>query len=75
MKIAIQARKLQRTLNSDDALAKKYGQRMARTITSRLAVLEEAETLDRVPPRPPERLHLLRGDRNEQFAVDLVHTY
>ncbi len=48
---------------------------MARTITSCLAVLEEAETLDRVPTRPPERLHQLRGGRNEQFADDLVHPY
>lgn len=41
----------------------------------RLAVLKAARTLELVPTTPPERRHQLRGDRDEQFAVDLVHSY
>ena len=41
----------------------------------RMAVLQEAETLDQVPVIPPERRHQLRGDRAGQYAVDLVHPY
>ena len=28
-----------------------------------------------VPVTPPERRHQLRRDRDEQYAVDLVHPY
>ena len=41
----------------------------------RLAVLEAAYTLDLVPTTPPDRRHQLRGGRDEQFAVDLVHPH
>ena len=48
---------------------------MARTIKIRLAVLKAAQTLALVPMTPPDRRHQLQGDRNEQYAVDLVHPY
>ena len=73
MAIAFQNRKLEKTFNSADALQKAYGDRMARTIQMRLAVLKAAPTLAQVPTTPPDRRHQLRGDRDEQFAVDLVH--
>ncbi len=46
---------------------------MARVITLRMAVLRAARNLALVPITPPDRRHQLVGDRNEQFAVDLVH--
>ena len=46
---------------------------MTRAIMNRLAVLKAARALALVPTTPPERRHQLRGDRDEQFAVDLVH--
>ena len=73
MDVAFRTRKLARTFNSDNALQKAYGLRMARAIKIRLAVLKAARTLALVPTTPPERRHQLRGDRDEQFAVDLVH--
>ncbi len=48
---------------------------MAKAIMNRLAVLQAARSLALVPTTPPERRHQLRGDRDEQFAVDLVHPY
>lgn len=41
----------------------------------RLAVLAAAPNLALVPTTPPDRRHQLRGDRDEQFAVDLVHPH
>ena len=73
MDIAFRTRKLERTFNSADALQKAYGARMTRAIMNRLAVLKAARALALVPTTPPERRHQLRGDRDEQFAVDLVH--
>ena len=45
---------------------------MAEKLKSRLAVLSNARALADVPP-PPERCHSLRGEREGQYAVDLVH--
>ena len=45
MDIAFRTRRLERTFNSERELQRVYGNRMARTIQSRLAVLEAAGTL------------------------------
>jgi proteic killer suppression protein len=73
--IAFRTRKLEKTFNSAGELQKAYGARMAKAIMIRLAVLKAARTLALVPTTPPDRRHQLRGDRDEQFAVDLVHPY
>ena len=41
----------------------------------RMAVLLAAESLADVPSTPPDRRHLLTGNRDETFAVDLDHPY
>ncbi len=74
MDIAFRTRKLEKTFNSDNALQKAYGSKVARTIENRLAVLSAARNLALVPTTPPDRRHQLSGDRDEQFAVDLVHS-
>lgn len=48
---------------------------MTKTIMKRLVVLRAARNLGLVPSTPPDRRHQLRGDRDEQFAVDLVHPH
>jgi proteic killer suppression protein len=48
---------------------------MARAISTGIIVLASAESLAMIPPTPPERLHQLQGQRQNQFAVDLVHPY
>ena len=75
MDIAFRNSKIEKQFNSASALERAYGSRMARTIKIRLAVLGAAQTLALVPTTPPDRRHQLRGDRNEQYAVDLVHPY
>ena len=75
MDIAFRTRKLEKTFNSAGELQKAYGARMAKAIINRLAVLMAARTLALVPTTPPDRRHQLRGDRDEQFAVDLVHPH
>jgi proteic killer suppression protein len=73
--IAFRTRKLEKTFNSAGELQKTYGAQMAKVIMIRLAVLKAARTLALVPTTSPDRRHQLRGDRNEQFAVDLVHPH
>jgi proteic killer suppression protein len=71
--IAFRNRRLEKQFNSAETLRKAYGDRMAKTIMNRLAVLKAARSLALVPTTPPDRRHQLKGDRDEQFAVDLVH--
>ena len=75
MDIAFRIRKLEKDFNGADALLKSYGPRMARVIMMRMAVLRAARNLELIPTRPPDRRHQLVGDRDELFAVDLVHPY
>ena len=75
MDIFFKTRKLARVFNSERGLRKQYGDRMARTIAIRLAVLKHARTLSMVPVTPPDRRHRLAGKRRDQYAVDLIHPY
>ena len=75
MDIAFRTRKLERDFNGAAALQKAYGARMARVIMMRMAVLRAARNLELIPTTPPDRRHQLVGDRDEQFAVDLVHPH
>ncbi len=68
-------RKLVKIFNSQAALQKAFGARRALEIMRRMAVLRAASCLGRVPKTPPDRCHQLVGDRNLQFAVDLVHPF
>ena len=64
-----------KVLNSDKELRRAYGDRIARTIKMRLALLKNARTLTMVPTTRPDRRHQLVGDRKGQYAVDLVHPH
>ena len=73
--IEFKTRRLQRIFSSNTELIKKYGERMARTIQTRLEVLKSAPILAQVPTMRPVRCHPLKGRRKGYFAVDLVHPY
>ncbi len=73
MDIVFARRRLEKTFNSEMALKKAFGDRMARTIAMRMAVLRNARTLSMVPATRPERRHQLEGGRAGQYAVDLVY--
>ena len=72
MEITFRTRKLQKVFNSCKDIKRTYGDRMARAIQNRLAVLRSASNLSLVPSSRPERIHQLSGNRKGQFAVDLV---
>ena len=75
MDVAFTRQKLGKTFNSEKALKREFGDRMARVIAMRMAVLKNARTLSLVPVTKPEWCHELRDDGDEQYAVDLVHPY
>jgi proteic killer suppression protein len=65
--------KLAKVLSSEKLLGKTFGQQMAKRIKTGLAVLSAADDLSRVPVGGSIRCHQLTHDRDEQFAIDLVH--
>lgn len=75
MKITFGSRKIQKIFNSEKELAKEYGSQQCSKIKTRMKVLEAAVSLAEIPTQKPERLHALKGERKNQFAVDLVHPY
>lgn len=73
MEIFFKTRRLERIFNSKRNLKQSFGDRMCRVIQIRMAVLNNARNLSQVPSTPPDRRHILVGDRMGQYAVDLVH--
>ena len=75
MEISFASRKLKKVFDSDRSLSKEFGAQMVKKIRVQMAILESAESLDRVPNVPPPRRHELSGKRQGQFAVDLKHPH
>jgi plasmid maintenance system killer protein len=73
LEISFKNKRLRKLFESAPELQRKYGNRVARTIMMRIGVLKEASHLGEVPTTKPERCHQLKANRDEQFAVDLVH--
>ena len=73
MNIDFARSRLKKTFNSEKARKKDFGDRMAKTIAMRMAVLRRAQTLSMVPVTKPDRRHQLEGNRAGRYAVDLVH--
>jgi plasmid maintenance system killer protein len=67
--------KLEKVLSTEKTLNRTFGQQMAKRIKTGLAVLGAADDLGRVPVGGSIRCHQLSQDRDEQFAIDLVHPH
>lgn len=65
--------RLKRTMESQRELTRTYGARLGNVIARRLLELGALPNLGAGFQVPQLRLHQLSGDRDEQFAVDLVH--
>ena len=75
MDITFRNRKMLRTFNSESLLIREYGSENGKIIRLRLAFLQAAENLSKVPFSKPFRLHELIGKRKGQFAVDVKHPF
>lgn len=75
MRIYFATEKLQKIFNSEKNLVKKYGSKQTERIKKRMKVLQSAANLAEVPVQKPDRRHQLKGNRKDQFAVDLYDPY
>jgi plasmid maintenance system killer protein len=73
MKITFGSRKLEKLCNSGKEMRAKLGDRNAKVLQQRLAEISAADTLADLGRLPHLRCHQLKGDREGQLAVDLVH--
>ncbi len=75
MDVSFKTAKLAKVFNAEKLLQREYGERMARVIMMRMAVLKNARSLSQVPSTRPDRCHLLTGKYSGHYAVDLVHPH
>ena len=71
MDIYFNSEKLQKNCNSEKLSVKKWGPEMAKLIQQRLMELRAADCLSDISNLPPPRCHMLDGNRDGCFAVDL----
>lgn len=71
MDISFANNRLKKQMENARAMDKAYGER-AKPLRRRLQVLASAACLADVPAHPPDRRHLLTGNRAGQFAVMLT---
>lgn len=75
MKIYFKNKKLKKIFDSEKELIKYYGKDLAKNIKIRMKVLQSATNLEEISWQKPERRHQLKGNRKNQFAVDLYQPY
>ena len=75
LNIGFRSTKLRKVFESEAKLKRKYGARMMSVIMARMDILRTSLCLADVPAKPPSRCHQLSTNRDEQFAVDLVHPF
>lgn len=56
-------------------LVKRYGKEVGKKLPLRIYQLKSFECLLDVPTTPPFRRHKLKGDRNNQFAINITNQY
>lgn len=75
MFIEYKNRKIKEICTSAHVAKREYGLEMAEKIQQRISEIESAVTVEMMIQYRIGRCHLLKGDRKNQFAVDLVHPY
>lgn len=75
MDIIFRSNSLASSCNSWNKAVRKYGRETALLVIKRLDQIRAAANLADLMKLPGARCHQLKGDRKDQFAVDLVHPY
>lgn len=73
MNVVFRTKKLAKICSDRGSMTRTFGEPMARRLAARLQELEAASVLEDVRLLPQARAHELKGDRDEQISLDLVH--
>ena len=74
MEVRFSDKKMMKICSDEKLIQREYG-RNARIIQRRLFELYSADNLAQISPFPPPRRHQLKGNRKEQYAVDVKHPF
>lgn len=75
MEVTYKSTRLEKLCTNAYAAEKKYGIQMAEKIKLRIDQISAAISVEMMLQFKVGRCHQLKGDRKNQFAVDLVHPY
>lgn len=75
MKIEYKTKKLEKICTDAKEAKKKYGLEMAIKIHQRINEISASLSVEMMVKYRIGRCHLLKGNRRNQYAVDLVHPY
>jgi len=75
MILEFKTNKLKRQCEDPCLAQKEYGTSIGFRLTQRIGELLAAKNLFDIKTIPSARLHRLEGNRNDQYAVDLVHPF
>lgn len=75
MEVTYKSTRLEKLCTNAYAAEKKYGIQMAEKIKLRIDQISATLSVEMMLQFKVGRCHQLKGDRKDQFAVDLVHPY
>lgn len=75
MKIEYNSKSIEKVCTNATVAEKKYGLQMAEKIQMRIDQIRASDSINQMIQFHIGRCHLLRGNRKNQFAMDLVHPY
>lgn len=75
MKVEYKSNKLKKQCENPKEAQKAYGTDIGNKLTQRVNEFLAATTLVDIKFNKPSRLHRLKGDRSDEYAVDLVHPF
>lgn len=75
MRVTYKNKRIERICTNASEAEKRHGARMAEKIHQRIDELSAAETVELMIQFHIGRCHVLKGNRKEQYALDLVHPY
>lgn len=73
MKIEYNSKSIEKICTNASVAEKKYGIKMAEKIQMRIDQIKAADSVEQMIQFHIGRCHPLKGNRKEQFAVELVH--
>jgi proteic killer suppression protein len=75
MELRFRSKKIKKQCENPQKAQKDFGPRMGSVLTQRVSELAAATNLLDIKHIPAARLHRLKGNRADEYAVDLVHPF
>lgn len=73
MEIVFRSKNLAKVCSSEELMRKRFGNRASGRLARHLVALEASTTLADFAKFPQTRCHELKGNRDEQISIDLIH--